>query len=130
VAVTPGQIKALSQYDPFEKWDSVKMQKYELEYALLKKQVTYLVTADGLRHSSLEFLYAAYDADNNLLQNGSWNGDPTVLPQDLERARTGMYRAKQIIDIPANTCWLRVAVRDAVAARIGSLEIPLPLRRD
>jgi VWFA-related protein len=130
VAVTPEQIKALSQFDPFEKWDSVKMQKYELDYALLKKQVTYLVTADGLHHASLEFLYAAYDADNNLLHNGTWNGGPTVLPQDLEQARTGMYRAKQVIDIPSNTSWLRIAVRDAVDARIGSLEIPLPLRRD
>jgi len=129
--VTMEQIMDLSQFSAFanfNKWDSVKMQQYELDYALLRKQVTYLVTQEGLRRASLEFRYAAYDANSNLLCNGTWKGDPTILPQHLEQARTGMYRATQIIEIPANTSWLRVGVRDAVAARIGSLEIPLPLR--
>jgi len=131
--VTPEQIKDLSQFTPFakfNKWDSVKMQKYELEYALLRKQVTYLITPDGLRHAALEFLYSAYDSDSNLLISGTWNGDLTISPQDLEQARTGMFRAKQTVEIPANTSWLRIGVRDAVDARIGSLEIPLPLRTE
>jgi uncharacterized protein YqjF (DUF2071 family) len=130
-AVTPDQIKELSQFSPFakfQKWDSVKMQEYQLDYALLKKQVTYLITRDGLRHASLQFLYAAYDGDGNLLYRGTWTGAPTISPQNAEQARTGMYRAKQILDIPSNTSWLRIGVRDASDARIGSLEIPLPLR--
>jgi VWFA-related protein len=131
--VTPEQIRDLSEFTPFakfNKWDSVKMQKYELEYALLRKQVTYLITPDGLRHAALEFLYSAYDRDSNLLISGTWNGDPTISPQDLEQARTGMFRAMQTVEIPANTSWLRIGVRDAVDARIGSLEIPLPLRTE
>lgn len=104
------------------------MQKYELEYAVLKKQVTYLVPSDGLRHARLEFLYAAHDEDNNLLYTGTSNRDPVVLPQNLDLACTGMYHAKQVFNIPTNTSWLRVGARDAVDARIGSLEILLPLR--
>ncbi len=129
--VTPEQIKDLSQFTPFAKftkWDSVKMQKYELDYALLRKQVTYLITADGLRRAKLEFLYAAYDGDSNLLISRTWNGDPTIAPQDSDQARTGLFRAKQTVEIPANASWLRIGVRDAVDARIGSLEVPLPLR--
>jgi len=132
-AVTPEQIHDLSQFSPFanvKNWDSVKMQKYELEYALLKKQVTYLVATDGSRHANLEFLYAAYDADNNLLDNGVWRGDPTILVQHSDQAHAGVYRAKQILEIPATTSWLRIGVRDAVDARIGSLEIALPLRAE
>ncbi len=131
--VTPGQIKDLSQFPPFakfNKWDSVKMQKYELEYALLRKQVTYQMTADGRRHAKLDFVYAAYDRENNLLIGGAWNGDPTLAPQQSDKARTGTFRAKQIVEVPANTAWLRIGVLDAVDARIGSLEIPLPLRTE
>jgi VWFA-related protein len=129
--VTPEQIKDLSQFPTFAKftkWDSVKMQKYELDFALLRKQVTYRITADGQRHARLDFLYAAYDRDNNLLIGGIWKGNPTIPPQQSEQARTGMFRAMQTVEIPANTAWLRIGVRDAVDARIGSLEIPLPLR--
>ena len=130
-AVTSEQIKDLRQFSPYAKlknWDSVRMQMYDLDYALLRKQVTYSVMPDGSRHASLQFLYAAYDADSNLLYRGAWTGDPTISPQNSDHARTGMYRARQIVDIPANTAWLRVAVRDASDTRMGSLEIPLPLR--
>jgi VWFA-related protein len=131
--VTPEQIKDLSQFTPFAKfknWDSVKMQKYELEFALLRKQVTYLITPDGLRHAALEFLYSAYDGDSSLLLSGTWNGDPTISPQALGQARAGMYRARLTVAIPVNTSWLRIGVRDAADSRIGSLEIPLPLRTE
>jgi len=131
--VTPEQRKDLSQFKPFVKfsnWGSVKMQKYELDYALLRKQITYLITRDGLRHAALEFLYSAYDGDSALLCSGTWNGDLAISPKDSKQARTGMYRARQILEIPASTSWLRIGVRDAVDARIGSLEIPLPLRTE
>jgi VWFA-related protein len=130
-AVTPAQIADLSQFAPFarfKKWDSVKMQRYELDFSLLLKQITYLITPDGVRHGSLDFIYAAYDADSNLLYSSASTGDQTILPQESDHARTGFFLAEQILDIPANTAWLRIGVRDAVDARIGSLEIPLPLR--
>ncbi len=129
--VTSEQKKDLSHFTPFAKlnnWDSVKMQKYELEYTFLKKQITYLITADGTRHAKLQFLYSAYDSDSNQLCSGTWIGDPKVSPQQSDQARMGTYGATQILEIPVNTSWLRVAVRDAVDARIGSLEIPLPLQ--
>jgi VWFA-related protein len=131
VVANEEQLRNLSQFAPLanlKNRDSLKVQKYELDYALLKKQVTYIVNPDGTRRGSLEFLYAGYDADNNLLYDGTWTGDPIVLPQNSDQARSGMYRAKQFLDIPTNTSWLRLAVRDAVDARLGSLEIPLPLR--
>jgi hypothetical protein len=106
------------------------MQKYVLDYAFLQKQMTYLITPDGVRRGSLEFLYAAYDVDSNLLYSASSQGGQTFLPQESGQARTGMYRARQILEIPANTSWLRIGVRDAVDARLGSLEIPLPLRAE
>lgn len=130
-AVTPTQRKELSQFPTFaklRKWDSVKMQKYELDLSLLQKQMTYLVTKDGVRHGRLELLFAAYDGEGNLLCRASSMASQTVSPEQSKQARTGMYRARQMLEIPANTAWLRIGVRDAVDARVGSLEIPFPLR--
>ena len=131
VVASEEQLRSLSRFAPLanlKNRDSLRVQKYELDYALLRKQITYIVNPDGTRRGSLEFLYAGYDSENNLLYDGTWTGDPIVLPQNSDQARTGTYRAKQLLDIPTNTSWLRLAVRDAVDARLGSLEIPLPLR--
>jgi hypothetical protein len=53
--------------------------------------------------------------------------DETFPPKLLEQVRGGAYRARQGFDIPTRAAWLRLAVRDVVGNRIGSLEIPLPL---
>lgn len=39
----------------------------------------------------------------------------------------GILHVQQLIEIPAGTAWLRIAVRDVIGDRLGSLEIPLPL---
>ncbi len=104
------------------------MQKFELDFSLLQKQMTYLIDSGGVRHGSLAFLYATYDADSNLLYRSSSFADQTVFPEQSEQSRTGTYLAKQILEIPANSAWLRIAVRDAMDGRIGSIEVPLPLK--
>ncbi len=130
-ALTPAQISDLSRlpsFANFKNWDSLTMQSYQLDYALLRKQVTYRVFANGSRHAALQFLYAAYDADNALLSSGVWTGDQFLSASQRNLARTGMYRTRQLLDLPSNTSWLRIAVRDATDGRLGSLEISLPLR--
>ena len=131
VPLSPAQIEELSQ-DPAlgkaRKWATVKMQKYELDFSLLQKQISFLIGSDGIRLGTLDFLYAAYDVDNNLLYHATSSVNETVTPDQAGQARSGMYLARQSLDIPANTSWLRIAVRDGVDGRAGSLEVALPLR--
>jgi len=125
------QIEELSQFPALGKtgkWATVKMQKYELDYSLLRKQISYLIGSDGLRHGTLDFLYAAYDVENNLLYRATSSVSQTILPDQAEQAHSGIYLARQSLDIPANTSWLRIGVRDGVDGRTGSLEVALPLR--
>ncbi len=127
---TPDQIDQLLRFPAFasqKKWDTVRIQGYAIDYAVLGKQLTFVVPADGVRRGNLEFLFAAYDADSNLLLSTRSSVDETLPPKLLEQVRAGAFRARQRIDIPAQAAWLRLAVRDAVGNRIGSLEIPLPL---
>jgi hypothetical protein len=127
---TPDQIDQLSRMPAFasqKKWDTVRIQRYAIYYALLGKQLTFVVPADGLRHGSLEFLFSAYDADGNLMLGSRTSVDETFPPKLFEEVRGGAYRTRQGVDIPTQAAWLRLAVRDMVGNRIGSLEIPLPL---
>lgn len=129
--VSPAQKKDLAQFPAFaklKKWDSVKMQKLALDFSLLQKQMTYLIDSGGVRHGSLSFLYATYDTDSNLLYRSSSFADQTFLPEQSIQSRADTYLAEQILEIPANSAWLRIAVRDAMDGRIGSLEISLPLK--
>lgn len=127
---TPDLIDQLSRMPAFasqKKWDTVRIQRYGIDYALLGKQLTFIVSADGVRHCNLAFLFAAYDADGNLMLGTRTSVDETLSPKLVEQVRGGAYRARQGVDIPTQAAWLRLAVRDAVGNRIGSLEIPLPL---
>ena len=131
--VTPQKRKELAQFPGFskvKKWDAVKTQNYELDFSLLQKQVSFLVFHDGVRHGSLEFRYAAYDEDSKLLYYGTSLGESTVAAEQADQAHTGFYRTRQILEIPANTVWLRVGIRDTVDGRVGSMEVPLPLRTE
>ena len=131
IPLSQTQIEELSQFPGLgktRKWATVKMQKYELDYSLLRKQISYLIGSDGLRHGTLDFLYAAYDVENNLLYRATSSVSQTILPDQAEQARSGIYLARQSLDIPANTSWLRIGVRDGVDGRTGSLEVALPLR--
>jgi VWFA-related protein len=104
--VTKDEIAGLAQFPSFaelKKWDGVKMQKFELDFSVLHKQISYVISPDGVRRGSLEFLYAAYDGDSNLLYRSISSGERTVSPEPSDKARTGTYRAKQILEIPANT---------------------------
>src|SRR6266849_82381 len=128
--VTPDQINQLSHLPAFasqKKWDAVQIQRYAIDYAVLGKQLTFVVPADGTHHGNLEFHFAAYDTDGNLLLGTRTSVDETFPPKLFEQVRSGAYRARQWVDIPTQAAWLRLAVRDAVGNRIGSLEIPLPL---
>jgi VWFA-related protein len=75
----------------------------------------------------LEFAAGAYDINGKLL-----NG----ISQDAVRAEVTsgkvqpFFRAQQTLEVPTTATWLRVAVRDVITDRIGTLEIPLPLSAD
>ena len=130
-ALTPAQTKDLSQFSKFanlKNWDAVKMEQYQLDFALPQKELTYLITPDGVRHGSLEFLYAAFDGENELIYGCYSTGERTVLPEQAGQAHTGIYLARQLLQLPSNTAWLRIGIRDVADARIGSLEISLPLQ--
>jgi VWFA-related protein len=130
LALTPAQITQLSQFPAFasqKKWDEIRMQRYSIDYAMLGRQISFLLTPDAHHHAAIEFLFAAFDRDGNTMFGLRTADQEAFSEQDLEKLRKGAYRVRQTLDIPAAAAWLRLGVHDIIANRIGTIEIPLPL---
>jgi len=124
--VKKDEIKTLSMFPRFaaqRDWSSVRVQRYSAEYTLpeLPRSSKDVTAGDNAR---FEFLFAAYDADETIVCGERL---PVYEARSVTAARDTPLRLRQLIAIPTDAAWLRLAVRDLVANRIGSVEIPLPL---
>ncbi|MGB6973647.1 MAG: VWA domain-containing protein [Terracidiphilus sp.] len=104
----------------------VKLAKYRVQYGVLDTDLKERAR-DEKTVPKLEFAVAAYDADGKLLN--SILNDGLASPEPDANGKYGiLFHAEQELEVPLETAWLRVAVRDEVNDRTGTLEIPLPLK--
>jgi VWFA-related protein len=97
------------------------VQTYTIDYLVPERMI-------GARNGQeqLEFAATAYDGDGKML-----NGLSQKASQDAGAAQkpggSPYFRAQQMLDVPVDAVWIRVAVRDVATDRIGTMEIQLPL---
>ncbi|HVC48334.1 MAG TPA: VWA domain-containing protein [Terracidiphilus sp.] len=104
----------------------VKLEKYKIQYGVLDTDLK-ARARDEKKVPKLEFAAAAYDADGELLN--SMLNDGLASPEPDANGKFGvLFHAEQELEVPPGAAWLRVAVRDEVNDRTGTLEIPLPLK--
>lgn len=106
----------------------VKLQKYLIDYGVIDSQLKSMAKRKGAP-PILEFAVAAYDADgrllNSMLNEGLASADPA------SGGKSGaLFHAEQELDVPPGAAWLRLAVRDKLNNRTGTLEVPLPLKQE
>ena len=77
----------------------------------------------------LEFAAAAYDADGRLL-NGMLNEGVVSLEADPSAKSGALFEGMQELEVPSGGAWIRLAVRDKLNDRTGTLELQLPLKGD
>ena len=77
----------------------------------------------------LEFAAAAYDADGRLL-NSMLNQGQAATGTDASGKAGGIFHAQQELEVPPGAAWLRLAVRDVLNNRTGTMEVKLPLRSE
>ena len=104
--------------------------RYELQYLLPSRQITFNQGADGLRKCSLEFDVAAYDVYGKLITGLS----QTVTPPPLSGEQYPQFLRKplqffQQIDLPPGEIFLRIGIHDVVSQKVGTLEIPLNVKK-
>jgi len=101
-----------------------RVQHYTVDYRVLDPQ--FKMQALSGRHPTLEFAMAAFDADGRMLNGVVNDGVPQTNSASDNKA--GLYRVRQRLMVPANAVSIRVGVRDRLTDRLGTLEVPLPLK--
>jgi hypothetical protein len=111
---------------PLKPLAPVLLQKYRIGYGVVDAQLKTLATQEG-KPAELEFVAAAYDADGRLLNS--------ILNQGQVSSRNGKdgkpqsaFHAEQELEVPAGAASIRLAVRDPLSNRMGTLEVRLPLK--
>ena len=101
----------------------VKLQKYVIDYGVIDPQLKAAV-AHHQNPSPLEFAAAAYNDDGRLLNSMLNQG----VPSGNGGKQEALFHAIQELEVPPGTAFIRLAVRDTMNNRTGTLEVPLPLK--
>jgi len=106
----------------------VKLQRYLIDYEVFDPHLKEMA-ARKEKPATLEFAAAAYDADgrllNSILNEGLASGD--IEPGGKSKS---LFHGAQELDVPPGAAWIRLAVRNKLDNRTGTLEVRLPLKPD
>lgn len=103
-----------------------RVQKYTVDYRVLDPQFKLEAARTG-RQPTLEFAIAAFDADGRMV-DGMVNDAVLEAASQPGENKSGLFRAHQSLVVPLNAISIRVGVRDRISDRMGTLEVPLPLK--
>jgi VWFA-related protein len=104
----------------------VMLQKYRIGYGIVDSQLKTLASQEG-KPAQLEFVAAAYDSDGRLL-NSILNQGQVPTGKGKDGKPQPFFHAEQEIEVPSGAASIRLAVRDTVSNRMGTLEVKLPLK--
>jgi VWFA-related protein len=120
----PGEPAIVGTLDP--KLTGKPLVRYEVQYSLPSRQISFTENPDGTRRCSLEFDLAAYDVYGKRLTGLSQAVSPRPLAaEQYQQMIKAPLRFVQELDLPVGEVFLRVGVHDAVSDKVGTLEIPL-----
>jgi VWFA-related protein len=105
----------------------VNVQKYTVDYRVLDPQLKAEAERTG-KPATLEFAVAAFDRDGKTLNGVVNDAMPESSGGQSAENRAGLYRVHQELAVPASAVSIRVGVRDHLSDRLGTLEVPLPLK--
>jgi hypothetical protein len=118
----------------------VPLQKYTINYGVIDPQLKDAAQSRGAP-ALLEFAAAAYDNDGKLLNSMLNQGDVSGKSKgarskdqskgDSQNAQPdSVFHALQELEVPPGATWIRLAVRDQLNNRTGTLELHLPLKAE
>jgi VWFA-related protein len=127
---TKEEIAQLAPFPAFasrKKLDGVKIQRFLIDYAIEGSQVSLEPAEDSALHAKFEILFGAYDAADRTMFGERSPLVKTYSVKNPDEIRKGTFHVQHVLEIPSEAAWLRIAVRDVIGDRLGSVEIPLPL---
>jgi len=98
---------------------------YVVDLSVDPRGIAFSDAADGGHDAKIEFLLVGYDKEGNRVNYQDQPMQITLKPKQFENIMANGLSARMFIDLPAGPCFLRIAVQDLNAGRVGSLEVPL-----
>lgn len=106
-----------------------RVQKYNIDYRVLDPQAK--VQEQTGRQPTLEFAVAAFDSAGRIINGEVNDGVLDVSPSGENHSsenKEKLFRVRQTLVVPVNAVSIRVGVRDRLSDRMGTIEVPLPLK--
>jgi VWFA-related protein len=125
--VNPPDAKVLGSLDP--KLQGKPLRRYELDFSMPGRQVSFTDAPGGMHKGSLEFDVVAYDVYGKLITDLSQSIDLPLTTDRYKQLQTQPFRVVQQIDLPPGEMFLRVGVLDRVSDKVGTTEIPLTVNK-
>lgn len=91
--------------------------------------ITFGEAKNGAHALAPEFALIAYDANGKRVNTMDRNLKADLTAAQYAQIEAGGVPVRMAIDVPSAPTYLVLAVHDLVGARVGSLEVPLPLER-
>jgi VWFA-related protein len=107
--------------------DAMKVQHYDIDFAIVGRQLEMPPTESGDFATDMRFCLAAYTEDGELLNGMEVSVKNSIPAAQYQKIESEGYHASMLFVVPEGAVSLRMAVRDEIGKRIGTLEIPLPV---
>jgi VWFA-related protein len=107
--------------------DAMKVQHYNIDFAIVGRQLEMPPTESGEFATDMRFGLAAYTEDGELLNGMEVSVKNAIPAAQYQKIESEGYHASMVFAVPEGAVSLRLAVRDELGKRIGTLEIPLPV---
>ena len=106
----------------------IEMQRYQIDYAITPSQLQFDPTPDGLKHGAMNFMVASFDSDGIVRTSVASHVKGDLKPDEYHDVMIGGFRLHEDVDVPVEAASLRMGVQDAITGRLGTIEIPLPVK--
>jgi hypothetical protein len=126
-ALNPSGANVLGTLDP--KLQGKPLRRYDFQYSLPGRQVTFKDGPDKTHTGALEFDIAAYDVYGRLLTRISQTIDLKLTDERYQLLQKTPFQLEQGLDLPLGEIFLRLGILDTVSDKTGTLEIPVDVNR-
>jgi VWFA-related protein len=107
--------------------DAMKVQHYDIDFAIVGRQLEMPPTQSGDFATDMRFCLAAYTEDGELLNGTEVSVKNAIPAAQYQKIELEGYHASMLFAVPEGAVSLRLGVRDEIDKRIGTLETPLPV---
>jgi VWFA-related protein len=107
--------------------DLEKVQHYDINLVMVGRQLEMPKTSNGKYATAMRLGLAAYTENSELLNGTEVSIKNSIPATQYQKIQSDGYHASMVFAVPEEAVSLRIAVRDEIGNRLGTIEVPLPI---